>query len=202
MLIFLRVLGYTHKMKSSKPIILVVTSLVNHHPVNIISKTRVCWQPGLSALSQWHDTIHLQKRGVYLWNAIVTKHLALTIWHSNIYWNDNVYWMVIDKWCHNQNLVWKILGCGRIQVLWRKLTEKLDLIRHGDKLGDPNFRSSQGQDKFERKKERKKEKKQCNTHLIYSINSVDVSGSYGNKLMKRKENWAFCAFCRRAIRAQ
>ena len=63
-------------------------------------------QPGLSALSQWHDTIHLQRKvaKVYLWNAIVTKHLALTIWHSNIYWNDNVYWMVIDKWCHNQNL--------------------------------------------------------------------------------------------------
>ena len=30
---------------------------------------------------------------------------------------------------------------------------QLDLIRHGDKLGDPNFRSSQGQ--FERKKVRK-----------------------------------------------
>ena len=25
---------------------------------------------------------------------------------------------------------------------------KLDLIRHGDKLGDLNFRSSQGKDKF------------------------------------------------------
>ena len=88
--------------------ILVVRSLVNHHPVNIIiSKDKgMLEQPGLSALSQWHDTIHLQKKvaKVYLWNAIVTKHLALTIWHSNIYWNDNVYWLVIDKWCHNQNL--------------------------------------------------------------------------------------------------
>ena len=35
----------------------------------------------------------------------------------------------------------------------------LDLIRHGDKLGDPNFRSSQGKDQFKRKKERKKERK-------------------------------------------
>ena len=41
---------------------------------------------------------------VYLWNAIVRDHLALTIWHSNIYSNDNVYWLVIDKWCHNQYL--------------------------------------------------------------------------------------------------
>ena len=70
-----------------------------------------------------------------------------------------------------------------------QIQSKLDLIRHGDKLGDPNFRSSQGQDKYERKKERKKNQNQKrNTHLIFSINSVDVSGSYGNKLMKRKEN--------------
>ena len=51
--------------------------------------------------------MHLQKKGivkVYLWNAIVTKHLALNIWHSNIYWNDTVYWMVIDKWGHLKNL--------------------------------------------------------------------------------------------------
>ena len=54
---------------------------------------------------------------------------------------------------------------------------KLDLIRHGDKLGDPNFRSSQGKDQFKRKKERKKERKN-------SINSVHVSRNYGNKLMK------------------
>ena len=39
-------------------------------------------------------------------------------------------------------------------------------------------------------KERKKKSlnQKRNTHLIFSINSVDVSGSYGNKLMKRKEN--------------
>ena len=64
-------------------------------------------QPVLSALSQWHDTIHLQKKGivkVYSWNARLTKHLPLTIWYSDIYWNDNVYWMVIDKWCHLKNL--------------------------------------------------------------------------------------------------
>ena len=64
-------------------------------------------QSVLSALSQWHDTIHLQKKGskgVFVECYIVTKHLALTIWHSNIYWNDNVYWMVIDRWCHLNNL--------------------------------------------------------------------------------------------------
>ena len=45
--------------------ILVVTSLVNHHPVNIIiSKDKGKLDShGLSALSQWHDTIHLQKKG-------------------------------------------------------------------------------------------------------------------------------------------
>ena len=44
--------------------------------------------------------------------------------------------------------------------------------------------------KKHRKKERQKEKtnqnQKRNTHLIFSINLVDVSGSYGNKLMKRK----------------
>ena len=53
----------------------------------------------------------------------------------------------------------------------------------------------------ERKKEKKNQNQKRNTHLIFSINSVDVSGSHGNKLIKRKENLAFCAFCRRAIRA-
>ena len=41
---------------------------------------------------------------VYLWNAIVRDHLALTIWHSNFYSYDNVYWLVIDKWCNLKNL--------------------------------------------------------------------------------------------------
>ena len=65
---------------------------------------------GQSVLSALSHNIMIQytcKRKavkVYLWNAIVTKHLSLTIWHSNIYWNDNVYWMVIDKWCHLKNL--------------------------------------------------------------------------------------------------
>ena len=42
----------------------------------------------------------------------------------------------------------------------------------------------------ERKKRRRKknQNQKSNTHLIFSINSVDVSGSYGSKLMKRKEN--------------
>ena len=39
MLIFFRVLGYAHK-KIFQTKILVVTSLVNHHPVNIISKDK------------------------------------------------------------------------------------------------------------------------------------------------------------------
>ena len=41
----------------------------------------------------------------------------------------------------------------------KKNKNKLDLIRHWDKLGDPNFRLSQGKDKFETKKGRKKEMK-------------------------------------------
>ena len=63
-------------------------------------------QSVLSALSQWHDTIHLQEKGrkgvfveCYCDKALSTK----TIWHNNIYWND-VYWVVIDKWCHLKNL--------------------------------------------------------------------------------------------------
>ena len=72
------------------------------------------------------------------------------------------------------------------------------------------FRSSQGKDKKklkkerkkkerkkDRKKERKKERKKGrkkekknqnqkrNMHLIFSINSVDVSGNNGNKLMEK-----------------
>ena len=34
------------------------------------------------------------------------------------------------------------------QNLVERKINKLDLIRHGDKLGDPKFRSSQGKDKF------------------------------------------------------
>ena len=64
-------------------------------------------QSVLNALSQWHDTIHLQEKGskgvfveCYCDKALSTNY----IWHSNIYWNDNVYWMVINKWCHLKNL--------------------------------------------------------------------------------------------------
>ena len=39
----------------------------------------------------------------------------------------------------------------------------------------------------ERKKEKKNQNQKRNTHLIFSINSVDVSGSYGYKLMKRRK---------------
>ena len=35
------------------------------------------------------------------------------------------------------------------KIGWKeKSINKLDSIRHGDKLGDPKFRSSQGKDKF------------------------------------------------------
>ena len=88
--------------------ILEVTSLVNHHPVNIIiSKDKVMLDSQCQVLSHNGMIQYTCKRNVvkvYLWNAIVTKHLALTIWHSNTYWNDNVYWMVIDKCCHLKNL--------------------------------------------------------------------------------------------------
>ena len=63
---------------------------------------------------------------VYLWNAIVTEHLVLTTWHSNIYWNDNVYCMDGDWQVMSPQESWfGRFFCGRIQVLWRKLTEKL-----------------------------------------------------------------------------
>ena len=87
--------------------IIEVTSLVNHHPVNIIiTKDKAmldnhCWMLSHNGMTQY--TCKRKVVNVYLWNAIVTKHLALTIWHSNIYWND-VYWMVIDKRCHLKNL--------------------------------------------------------------------------------------------------
>ena len=43
--------------------IIVVTSFVNHHPVNIISKDKgMLDSQGYLALSQLHDTIHLQKK--------------------------------------------------------------------------------------------------------------------------------------------
>ena len=95
--------------------ILEVTSLVNHHPVNIIiSKDKVMLDSQCQVFSQNGMIQYTCKRKVvklYLWNAIVTKHFALTIWHSNIYWNDNVYWMVIDKRCHLKNL-------GLEDLLW------------------------------------------------------------------------------------
>ena len=63
--------------------ILVVTSLVNHHPVNIIiSKDKGMLDSQGSVLSHNGMIQYTCKRKVakvYLWNAIVTKHLALTI---------------------------------------------------------------------------------------------------------------------------
>ena len=50
--------------KSFQTKILEMTSLVNYHPVNIIiSKDKVMLVNMLNALSQWQDTIHLQKKG-------------------------------------------------------------------------------------------------------------------------------------------
>ena len=66
----------------------------------------------------------------------------------------------------------------------RKIKNKLDLIRYCDELGDPNFRSSQGNDEFkQRKKERMKERKKGR-----------------KKESKRNEGRKNCAFCRRALR--
>ena len=99
---------WIHPQKIFQTKILEVTSLVNHHPVNIlISKDKVLLDSKCKVLSHNGMIQYTCKRKVvkvYLWIAIVTKHLALTIWHSNIYWNDNVYWMVINKWCHLKNL--------------------------------------------------------------------------------------------------
>ena len=66
MLIFFRVLGYAHK---------------KIFQTKHFKRQGYVGQSVLSVLSQWHDTMHLQKKGVkvYLWNALVTKHLALTI---------------------------------------------------------------------------------------------------------------------------
>ena len=105
-LIFFRVLGYAHK-KSSNTKILVVTSLVNHHPVNIIISIDIAMSAQIvSAKVLCHNSIpqihlrYLSFAGV-LYHAIVREHLALAVQHTLVFWNDNVYWMVIDKWCHN-----------------------------------------------------------------------------------------------------
>ena len=106
--------------------ILEVTSLVNHHPVLTLSfqKTMSCWT--VSAKCSLTMVCKRKVVKVYLWNAIVTKHLhvALTIWHSNIDWNEMFtgWWLTSDV--TSRILVWKIF-CGCIQVLWRKLSEKL-----------------------------------------------------------------------------
>ena len=80
-------------------------------------------QPGLSALSQWHDTIHLQKKsseGVFV-ECYCDKALS-TIWHCTI----SIEMIMFTGW-------WQVMSqqeswFGRfvvgiyIQVLWRKLT--------------------------------------------------------------------------------
>ena len=128
LLIFFRVLGYAHKnlpnQDSWGDITYQSPSSKHYH----FKRQSYVGQPVLQVLSHNGMIQYTCKRKVvkvYLWNAIMTKHLALTIWHSNIYWNDNVYWMLIDKWCHLKNLGFGRFFCGRIQVLWRKLTEKL-----------------------------------------------------------------------------
>ena len=130
MLIFFRVLGYAHK-KIFQTKILVVTSLVNHHPVNMIISIDILLCQIVSA--KCFVTIAFHKytfatfllQVYWLYHAIVREHLALAVQHTLVFWNDNVYWMVIDQWCHNKNLGLEDFFCGRIQVLWRKLTEKL-----------------------------------------------------------------------------
>ena len=68
--------------KSFQTKILEMTSLVNHHPVNIIiSKDKVMLDSQCQVLSHNGMIQYTCKRKVvkvYLWNAIVTKHLALS----------------------------------------------------------------------------------------------------------------------------
>ena len=129
LLIFFRVLGYAHKkifpnQDSGCDITCQSPSSKHYH----FKKTRVCWtaRAKCSLTMAWYNTPAKERVAkVYLWNAIVTKHLALTIWHSNIYWNDNVllgWWLTSDV--TTRILVLEDFFCGRIQVLWRKLTEK------------------------------------------------------------------------------
>ena len=85
-----------------------MTSLVNHHPVNIIISIELLCQivSAKCFVTIAFHKIHLHYlsfAGV-LYHAIVREHLALTVQHNLVFWNDNVYWMVIDKWCHLKNL--------------------------------------------------------------------------------------------------
>ena len=88
--------------------ILVVTSLVNHQPVNIIISIDIAMSDSAKcfvtiAFHKYTFATFLLQDGV-LYHAIVREHLALAVQHTVVFWNDNVYWMVIDKWCHNKNL--------------------------------------------------------------------------------------------------
>ena len=84
-------------------------------------------QSVLSALSQWHDTIHLQEKGskgvfveCYCDKALSTNYLTqqyLLKWSCLL----DGDWQVMSP----QESCFGRFFCGRFQVLWRKLTEKL-----------------------------------------------------------------------------
>ena len=98
--------------------------------VAFLAMAMIFMLPFCAACSLCHNSfttfLHYLPFAGVLYHAIVRDHLALTIWHSNIYSNDNVYWLVIDKWCHNQYLgLEDFLWAEYSEVLWRKLTEKL-----------------------------------------------------------------------------
>ena len=90
--------------------ILVVTSLVNHHPVNIIISIDIAMSDSATCKCFVTIACHIYTFNCYLsfagvlYHAIVREQLALAVQHTLVFWNDNVYWMVTDKWCHNKNL--------------------------------------------------------------------------------------------------
>ena len=84
LLIFFRVLGYAHKKNlpnqdSCCDITCQSPSSKHYH----FKRQGYVGQPGISALSQWHDTIHLQKKGsegvfleCYCYKALSTNYLT------------------------------------------------------------------------------------------------------------------------------
>ena len=107
--------------------ILVVTSLVNHQPVNIIIWIDIA----MSDRAKWYLTIAFHK---YTFTTFLLQvYCIMPLWESSYHWLSGIamsiqmimftgWWMTSDV--TTSILVWKIFFCGRIQVLWRKFTEK------------------------------------------------------------------------------
>ena len=84
-----------------------MTSLVNHHPVNIIISIDIAMSDSYAkcfVTIAFHIHLYYLSFAGVLYHAIVREHLALTAQHNLVFWYDNVYWMIIDKWCHIKNL--------------------------------------------------------------------------------------------------